>query len=92
MQENIGVWIEPELHEQANALFNELGLDITTATRLFLKQSLRENGLPFDLKIHTNYKLDDELMQSLQEAEDMIKYGTGKVFHSLDELWVDCEN
>lgn len=39
--------IDSELAARADALFRELGLDLTTAVQLFLRQSLREHGLPF---------------------------------------------
>lgn len=39
--------LDPELAAKADALFQELGLDLPTAVRLFLLQSLREGGLPF---------------------------------------------
>jgi DNA-damage-inducible protein J len=39
--------LDPELAAKAESLFRELGLDLSTAVHLFLRQSLRENGLPF---------------------------------------------
>ena len=39
--------IDSELAARADALFRELGLDLPTAVQLFLRQSLREHGLPF---------------------------------------------
>lgn len=39
--------LDPELAARADALFRELGLDLSTAVQLFLLQSLREQGLPF---------------------------------------------
>lgn len=44
--------LDPELAAKAEALFNELGLDLSTAVHLFLRQSLRESGLPFTLRLH----------------------------------------
>lgn len=41
------LYLDTELAAKAEALFQELGLDLTTAVRLFLLQSLREGGLPF---------------------------------------------
>ena len=38
--------LDPELASRAEALFHELGLDLSTAVQLFLLQSLRERGLP----------------------------------------------
>ena len=43
--------LDPELAAKAEALFLELGLDLSTAVHLFLRQSLRENGLPFTLRL-----------------------------------------
>ena len=42
--------IEPELVAQAAALYESLGLDLSTATRIFYLQSLRCHGLPFPLR------------------------------------------
>ena len=42
--------IEDSLKEQAIALFDRLGLDLPTAVRMFLKKSVAENGVPFELK------------------------------------------
>lgn len=41
------LYIDPELADKAESLFRELGLDLTTAVHLFLRQAVRENGLPF---------------------------------------------
>ena len=43
--------IEPELVAQAAALYESLGLDLSTATRIFYLQSLRCHGLPFPVRI-----------------------------------------
>ena len=39
--------IDPQLKKAAVELFSDLGLDLSTAVTLFLKQSLRVQGLPF---------------------------------------------
>jgi len=46
----IQVKIDKELKEQADRLFNELGLDTTTAIRIFLKQAINKDGLPFSIR------------------------------------------
>ena len=43
--------LDPELAAKAEELFLELGLDLNTAIHLFLRQSLRENALPFALRL-----------------------------------------
>ena len=48
---NMTLRIEPELKNQAAALFKDLGLDLSTATGIFYRQALRCHGLPFEVKI-----------------------------------------
>ena len=42
--------VEDSLKEQAVAVFERLGLDLPTAIRIFLKKSVSENGVPFEIK------------------------------------------
>ncbi|MBR3881070.1 MAG: hypothetical protein IKJ34_05720 [Mailhella sp.] len=41
------IHVSPELATRAEALFQELGLDLDTAVSLFLRQALQDQGLPF---------------------------------------------
>lgn len=41
------VRLDPELKEEALELFNQLGLTLSSAVNVFLRQSLREQGIPF---------------------------------------------
>jgi len=43
--------VDEELKNQANAVFNELGIDLSTAVRMFLKKSVLMGGIPFDTRI-----------------------------------------
>ena len=45
---NINIRIDDNLKKDAENLFNDLGLNMTTATTMFLKQCLYCHGLPFD--------------------------------------------
>ena len=47
---NMTLRIEPELKEQAAALFKSLGLDLSTATGIFYRQALRYHGPPFEIR------------------------------------------
>ncbi len=46
MRATVQVRIDEDTREQANAVFERIGLDIPTAIRMFLKQSIESNGLP----------------------------------------------
>lgn len=47
----ITVRVESELKDNADALFDALGLDLNTGITLFLRQALRKGGLPFKVKL-----------------------------------------
>ena len=44
--------IDTNLKQEATAIFEELGLDLPTAIRIFLKKSVKDKGIPFDLREH----------------------------------------
>ena len=51
MTTNLNIRTDKGVKDQAEMVFNELGLTMTVAINLFLKASIREQGLPFSLKL-----------------------------------------
>jgi len=47
MRSTVQVRIDEDTRQRASELFERMGLDIPTAIRMFLKQSIESNGLPF---------------------------------------------
>ena len=47
---NICIRVDTELKSQAEALFSELGMNLTTAVTVFLRQAVRESRIPFEIK------------------------------------------
>jgi len=50
---NISIRMDADLKAQADALFAELGMNLSTAFNIFVRQSLREGGIPFEVKQST---------------------------------------
>ncbi len=46
----MNIKIDKEIKNQAEEIFGELGLDMKTAINMFLKDTIRERGLPFELE------------------------------------------
>lgn len=63
------VRIDDELKAQASAVFEELGIDLPTAVRMFLKRSVLVNGIPFGMTLP---KEDDRFrfMRALNQLQD----------------------
>ena len=49
--------LDSEVQEQAQQVFNHLGMDMTTAINIFLRQAIQYQGLPFDVRLDENRKL-----------------------------------
>lgn len=47
---NINIRIEPEIKATAEKLFSSFGITITDAINIFLRKSIMEGGLPFEMK------------------------------------------
>jgi len=43
----ITVNVDKETKEKANKIFNDLGLNMSTAINIYLKACIKENGIPF---------------------------------------------
>lgn len=41
--------IDSDLKQQAQELFSDLGLNLSTAVNIFLKQAVREHSIPFHI-------------------------------------------
>ena len=47
---NVSIRMDSDLKAQADALFAELGMNLSTAFNIFVRQSLREGGIPFEIR------------------------------------------
>ena len=50
VKEQLSLFIDKELKEQAEELFGELGMSVEQAVVLFLKQAVNEQGIPFEIR------------------------------------------
>lgn len=48
---NLNIRTDKEIKEAAENIFAEFGLNMTTAINMFLRQTIRTNGIPFELKL-----------------------------------------
>lgn len=85
---NISIRMDSELKAQADALFSELGMNLSTAFNIFVRQSLREGGIPFEIKMDQPNK---ETMAAMLEAEKIAKDPSVKGYHNLDEMFADLK-
>lgn len=80
---NINIRIDDNLKKNAENLFNDLGLNMTTATTMFLKQCLYCHGLPFEVRMDPFYSATNQA--HLRRAIADLDAGNGKA-HELIEV------
>ena len=80
--------MDSDLKAQADVLFGELGKNITTALNIFVRQAIREGGIPFEISIHQPNK---ETIAAMLEAERIAKDPSVKGYDNLDELFADLK-
>lgn len=49
---NLNIRLDKDVKIQSEKIFNALGLNMTTAVNIFLRQAIRENGIPFEIKLN----------------------------------------
>ena len=79
---NFSVRMDSEIKKQCEALYGELGMNLTTAINVFLRQSLRVGGLPFEVRLDTPNK---ETMATILEAERIAKDPSVKHHDDVEE-------
>ncbi|MDR1243228.1 MAG: type II toxin-antitoxin system RelB/DinJ family antitoxin [Deltaproteobacteria bacterium] len=69
---NLNIRVDDAVKQQAEAVFAELGMSLSTATMVFLKQAIRCNGIPFDLRLDPFYSASNmaALRAAAKEADE----------------------
>ena len=85
---NVSIRMDTELKAQADELFEELGMNLSTAFNIFVRQSLREGGIPFEIRTDRPNK---ETIAAMLEAENIAKDPNVKGYTDLDEMFADLK-
>lgn len=82
----ISVRIDEDTKKEAQKLFGELGLDLSTAINMFLRQSVREQGVPFAV---TRSVPNAETLAALEEVAAMKKNSEGAGYSDVETMMKD---
>ena len=84
------VRVEDSLKEDAARVFENLGIDTSTAIRMFLKRAVMDNGIPFRMTLPKESYSADRGFRAIREiSEASEKNGTADM--SLDEINAEIE-
>jgi addiction module RelB/DinJ family antitoxin len=97
--------IDKDLKKDAETLFETLGINMTTAINIFLRQSVRDQGIPFKISANKDYRdisayrgkaanytgYEEYVAASLKEADMKVAEGTMK-YYTADEIRAKLED
>ncbi len=80
---NLNIRTDKEVKAAAEKIFEQLGLNMTTAVNIFLRQTIRENGIPFELKLHIP---NDTTSAAVKEGRRIARDKNEKGYTNMDDL------
>lgn len=87
---NINVRVDANLKQSAEALFADLGLNMSTAITMFLKSAVNHGGIPFEVK---RMSPNAETKAALAEYDQMKLHPENyKRYDSFDDLMNEVLN
>lgn len=79
---NLNIRIDKSVKENSEQVFEELGLNMTTAINMFLRQVIRVNGIPFEIKRDIPNK---ETIAAIEESTIIANDGS-KGYTNIEDL------
>lgn len=84
--DTLHIRIEPTIKEKAEVTLNELGLSITEAVNVFLRQVILNDGIPFEIKKPVYNK---ETIQALEDVKN--GKNVSKAFDNVEEMFEELD-
>lgn len=94
---NIFARVEPEIKEQAEIVLNQLGIPMSNAVGMFLRQVVLQRGIPFEMKLPvkkpvimnelTKEQLDAEISKGMADIENGRVYSANEVEEEMHRLY-----
>lgn len=97
---NVFVRVEPEIKEQAEAILDQLGIPMSSAVSMFLRQIVLQRGIPFEMKLPeeplalgamTKEEFDYELAKGIKDMLEGNLHSSDEIFREFQKQFEDIE-
>ena len=82
-QTNLNIRTDADIKASAEKIFASLGLNMSTAINIFLRQAIRYGGLPFEVKLDIP---NETTAAAIEEGRTIMRDKNAKSYKSIDEL------
>lgn len=86
---NVTIRMDENMKRQADELFSDLGMSLSGAITVFLRQSLREQSIPFQIGRDVPNR---ETLEAIEEVKRLKNDPNKKTYNSFDEILREVEN
>ena len=83
---NISIRMDVDLKSKADTLFNELGMNISTAFNIFVRQAIREGRIPFEISLN---QPNNETIEAMLEAERKANAPSVAGYTDMDKMFAE---
>ena len=84
---SMNIRMDSDVKNQAQKLFKEFGMDMTTAINVFLRQAIRERSIPFKIQLDIP---NAETVAAIQEVQKMKKNAAmNKTYDNVEDMMKD---
>ena len=87
---NISIRMDKSLKKEADKLFSEMGMNLSTAFNIFVRQAIREQAFPFNISLGGRPNRDT--IEAMIESEKIAKDKSIKGYHNIHEMFSDLES
>ena len=78
IETKINIRLDKKMKEEAQKTFNELGLDLSSGVKLFLRSVISTQSIPFEIITNNGYTKKQEAQIVKESQEALVKYKSGK--------------
>ncbi len=82
-QTNLNIRTDAEVKAAADKLFASLGMNMSTAVNIFLRQAIRTGGLPFEVRLDVP---NETTAAAIEEGRSLMRDKNAKGYNTIDEL------
>lgn len=82
-QTNLNIRTDAEVKSAAEKIFEALGLNMSTAVNIFLRQAIRQGGLPFEVKLDIP---NETTAAAIEEGCTLMHDKNAKGYNNIDDL------
>lgn len=80
---NLNIRVDKDIKAAAEDMFEALGMTMSTAVNIFLRQAIRENGIPFEIKLNIP---NEVTAAAIQEGRMLVQDEASKGYRSMSDL------